>query len=419
MKERSRGDHLGRGHHGDAGDPTISNTVTTSVTLGVAPYFNPLTITATGAIVPTTKGAYPALSVASSVSGAIVINQGRIAGPAGLIGASSFPGGDGVDFAASGTLTNSGTIIGGTGGTNTRFFSGGHGGAGVSLTSTGTIINTGTIIGGTGGPGGALPTGGFGGAGVFIDSGMLINAGTIIEGAAGGLAGTRVGPAVQFGSGAATLVVEPGAVFTGQIVANAAATDVLVLGGTTAGTLTGLGTSFANFSSVAVSQNANWTLTGANTVATVVNNGTAAIASGGSLDVSSAVDPTSSGVFQLTGNAALEVATALGTKEKIQFLRGTTGNELIVDKASSFGTNVGSTSYSGALLENFTAGEVIDLKGIASTGLQLAYSTASGDLQITGGGSALATLMFQNSTLGSGTFHTASDDSGGTLVTHS
>jgi hypothetical protein len=201
MNEASRGDHRARGRHGDPGDATISNTVTTSVTLGVAPYFNPLTITATGAIASTTKGAYPALSAPSSVSGAIVINQGRIAGPAGLIGGSSFPGGDGVDFAASGTLTNSGTIIGGTGGTNTHFFSGGHGGAGVSLTSAGTIINTGTIIGGTGGPGGALPTGGFGGAGVFIDSGTLINAGTIIEGAAGGLAGTRVGPAVQFGSG--------------------------------------------------------------------------------------------------------------------------------------------------------------------------------------------------------------------------
>ena len=77
-------------------------------------------------------------------------------------------------------------------------------------------------------------------------------------------------------------------------------------------------------------------------------------------------------------------------------------------------------SYTGSLLENFAAGDVIDLKGIASTGLGLNYSAASGDLQITGSsGNALATLAFQTSTLGAGTFHVASDGAGGTLLTHS
>ena len=223
--------------------------------------------------------------------------------------------------------------------------------------------------------------------------------------------------AVQFGTTAATLVVNPGAIFNGQVVANATVADVLVLGGTTAGTLTGLGTSFVNFSSIAVSQNANWTFTGANTVATVVNNGTAVIASGGSLDVSSALDPTSTGVFQLQNTSTLELAAALGHNTQIQFL-GSTNDELVIDKASAFGTGSG-PSYAGSLLENFAAGDVIDLKGIAGGGFR--YAAASGDLQITASprGTTVATLLFQNSSLGTGTFHLASDKAGGTLVLHS
>jgi hypothetical protein len=54
-------------------------------------------------------------------------------------------------------------------------------------------------------------------------------------------------------------------------------------------------------------------------------------------------------------------------------------------------TNVGTASYAGPLLEDFAAGDTIDLKGIVATGLN--HSTSSGDLQLTGsGGSALATL---------------------------
>jgi hypothetical protein len=81
---------------------------------------------------------------------------------------------------------------------------------------------------------------------------------------------------------------------------------------------------------------------------------------------------------------------------------------------------VGTASYAGPLLESFTTGDTIDLKGIASTGLTLNYSATSGDLQIANStGAAVATLAFQNSTLGTGTFHVASDGSGGTLLTHS
>ncbi len=119
MSEALRGDHRARGHHGDPADLTISNTVTTSVTLGVAPYLNPLTITPTGAIIPPTAATgATALVVPASVSGAIVVNQGGIYGAASFGGVSGIgsAGGMGVQIAAPGTLTNSGTIVGGTGG---------------------------------------------------------------------------------------------------------------------------------------------------------------------------------------------------------------------------------------------------------------------------------------------------------------
>ena len=167
-----------------------------------------------------------------------------------------------------------------------------------------------------------------------------------------------------------------------------------------------------------------WTIATAYTAANLLNAGTIAIASGGSLDVSSSVNPSSSGIFQLQGSGSLEIAAALGSVSKIQFLAPTNKalaptNKLTIDSAANFGTYVG-TTYAGPLLEGFAAGDVIDLRGIANSGLGLSYVTASGDLKITGsGGGTLATLQFQNTTLGTGAFHVASDGSGGTLITHS
>jgi hypothetical protein len=89
-----------------------------------------------------------------------------------------------------------------------------------------------------------------------------------------------------------------------------------------------------------------------------------------------------------------------------------------VDAAKQFGLNVGMTNYTGPLLEHFIAGDSVDLKNVPSAGLVLNYATSTGDLQISSGGAVLATLQFQNSSLGTGTFHTAADGIG-TLLTHS
>ena len=164
----------------------------------------------------------------------------------------------------------------------------------------------------------------------------------------------------------------------------------------------------------------------------ILNDGVVTIASGGSLDVTSAIDPSSTGVFQLAGNASLEIAVALGINTQIQFLGAAPANKLAIDNTAAFGTQVatgpGMATYTGPLLENFTAGDVIDLKGTASNPdifsdpnlLGMTYSAATGDLLVVGrGGDSLATLRFQNSSLGAGIFHFASDGAGGTLITHS
>jgi hypothetical protein len=136
-------------------------------------------------------------------------------------------------------------------------------------------------------------------------------------------------------------------------------------------------------------------------------------------NVSASIDSSVSGIFQLTSGSALEVESFLGANTKIQFLGSTPTSELIIDNAANFGVNVGSATYAGPLLEGFCAADVIDLKGIAPTAT-LNYSATSGDLQVmASSGSAVATLAFQDSSLGTGSFHVASDGSAGTLITRS
>ncbi len=236
--------------------------------------------------------------------------------------------------------------------------------------ASGTVANFGTIHGD-----------------VFLGAGTLTNVGTISVGTIGGVE--------IFSAGT---IVNSGTIASG-------ATSSPALGLYSAGSLVNATGGFIGYTH--------------GSVATAVNDGIIEVRSDDSLDVSSAIDPSSNGVFQLTGHSSFEVAAYLGTALKIQFLGSTPTNELIIDNAAKFGTNIGSPSYAGPLLESFVAGDVIDLKGIASTGIALSYSALNGDLQVTSGGKDVATLAFQNATLGAGSFHATSDGGRGTLITHS
>jgi len=165
----------------------------------------------------------------------------------GTPGAYSGAGGIGVSV-NNGTVANMGAIAGGSGGAEY-----GNGGVGVSLDG-GTLVNTGTITGGAASPGRL----GYGGAGVYLNGGRVETSGTITAG--GGNPG-YAGDAVRFGSAAGTLIVDPGAVFNGQVAANASVNDTLQLTGTQlGGTGITLGTQFTNFETLDFAPGALWTV---------------------------------------------------------------------------------------------------------------------------------------------------------------
>ncbi|MGC1576081.1 MAG: hypothetical protein WA813_08150, partial [Beijerinckiaceae bacterium] len=240
--------------------------------------------------------------------------------------------------------------------------------------------------------------------GVFFTggSGTVTNAGTI----------SGATDAIDFlASGANRLVVDPGAVFVGKVTA-AGSTNTLELASGT-GSISGVGTaSFSNFQTLTVDAGANWTLGGTNNTPNVLDNGVVNVA--GTFDISSAINPSSTGLFQLQTGATLEVAAASGTRTRVNF---SGSSELIVDHAASFGTNVGTSSYAGTQLQHFVSGDRIDLKSFSSAGVTLAYNSSTGVLQVSNGARQVASLDFQTSSLGSGTFNATGDGGTGILIT--
>ncbi|HET6196412.1 MAG TPA: hypothetical protein VFE12_11675, partial [Acetobacteraceae bacterium] len=146
-------------------------------------------------------------------------------------------------------------------------------------------------------------------------------------------------------------------------------------------------------------------------------NGGTIEANGGTLAIATAIDPASSGVFQLDASSVLEIAADQGAGGKISFLGA--GGELIIDAAQKFGLNVGSSAYTGPLVQNFATGDAILLKNVAPAGLTPVYSAATGIVQLSNGSANAASLMFDKTTLGAGSFHIGDDGHGHALLTHS
>jgi hypothetical protein len=180
-------------------------------------------------------------------------------------------------LSGAGTVDNSGTIAGTSAG-GIRFLKGGSvtneatgsisGGAdGVYIRgATGTIDNLGTITGGSGNgvylyAGGSVTnenTGSIGGGRygveIFGTSATVENAGTISGGSQA---------AILDGSGTNRLIVNPGAKFTGAVVANSTAVNTLELtSGAATGTISGFGAQYLYFQTVAIDSGAAWTVGG-------------------------------------------------------------------------------------------------------------------------------------------------------------
>jgi hypothetical protein len=347
-------------------------------------------------------------SIKGSNGGVVLGNGGSVTNGSAADTTASIAGGVRIDGGPSNSLTNFGTITNGafveSGGTVTN-------GSATDRTASisGPDGGDGVVIGGPGGD--VINYGTIGAPSAISISGTVVNYGLISS------LGTPY-PAINFDYQPGELIEEPGSTISGPITEASDTTLVIANGGS--GPVTGATVSGDGFGAVAVDAGVTWTVSSVEAVPTITNDGTIVISTGDRLDASIAVNPSSTGIFQLTGKSSLEIAAVLGSGTKVEFLGATPSDELIIDKAMSFGAHVGTTSYAGPLLEDFKAGDVIDLKGIAATGTGLHYVATSGDLQITGSsGNALATLAFQSSTLGAGSFHAASDGSGGTLITHS
>jgi hypothetical protein len=155
---------------------------------------------------------------------------------------------------------------------NAGIMSGGAGGvAGDGLRSGGTVMNSGLITGGDG------PSAKNDGkiSGVQLLAGILNNTGTIADGVIMS-GGTLINAGIIFGeldedtitTNAVTLqngtvVVEPGALFIGDVAATSGQDDVLEFASTSStATLTGLGTAFTNFSTLDFAPGAQWTISG-------------------------------------------------------------------------------------------------------------------------------------------------------------
>ena len=356
------------------------------------------------------------------------------AGGAGIVNntgsiTASASGGAAIDLEQSGGVTNNagGTITG----TAYGIFSlGGSGvvsnavGASISSASTAVVMSGGantltnagaiTSTGATGvdmGGGGNVVTNGSGANiaggtfGIFLGGGP----GTVTN--LGSISGGSYAVDFAVNSSANLLQVGGGATFAGSV--NGDSGTLELLSGT--GAIGGIrnGGQFNGFQSLVVDSGASWSFTGTgNTIANLTVNG--ALTLGGSLDVTGAVSVGSAGAFDLNASAVLELAAATGSQTAVSFLGA---SELVVDNAALFGTGVGGTSYQGSQLEDFGAGDSVDIRNFLALGATLAYDSTSGLLQISNG-SQQATLDFQQSTLGGGSFQIGADASGsGVLIT--
>jgi hypothetical protein len=432
------------------GGLTISSAVTGPLSLTATN--NPLTITGAGSVKATASGA-DAIDGGSGVAwsinnsgtvassqryaislhgaGSSIVNSGSISGYAGA-------GGYGVDLEAGGTLTNTSTgyITGGKDGIIVN-------GAAGTINNSGQIVSTfddgaslfggGSVINNAGAVIQAPTSGGYGPAAVYIPAGSanVTNNGSM-SGQYGvylGVAGTVWNDGTISGSSSAVdfaasssanlLEVGPRGTFTGSVNGDGGTIDLTADPEFSGGVIGGISNSgqFYGFQSLIADAgghlgNDPWTLTGSNSIANVTVNGGLAVS--GSLDVTTAVNAASTGAFDLGSGSVLEVAAATGAQTAMDFLGA---SQLVVDNASLFGTGIGGASYLGSQLENFGSGDSIDLHNFSASGASLAYDSSSGLLQLSNGG-ALATLDFQQSTLGGGSFHLAADASGsGLLIT--
>jgi autotransporter family porin len=342
-----------------------------------------------------------------------VVNYGLIQGGNGGYlsgyGGVASDGGEGVNVVG-GTLTNKGAIIGGTGGDTgqnaANYGNGGvagNGGIGAFVYVGSRLINTGKITGGTGGA--TILGGTIGGAGVEIGGGTLVTSGTITGGAGGVSQGHGVqGDAVYvYGSVAGTLIINPGAVFHGSVVAVPTVENVLEFAGSSTGTVQGIGTEFTGFYEISFASGATRAIEGKvsafrnvtgfaphdsiildgytdNLAATTISTSLIALSTSG----------TTSNIFLQPGQANNFIITDAGSKTTIAPVFGTFSHTLAA----------GSEQY---VLNGSTSTSLLKTGGVEeiySGGIASKTTIAGGELEVQIGGKIASGVTFTTVTGG-------------------
>ncbi len=304
---------------------------------------------------------------------------------------------------------------------------------GVLMDGGGSVVNDGTIAGNIG-VDHALATAGL----------TVTNAGTITG---------SDGVAVLLASGD-RLVVDPGAVFQGIAVARGGGAVLELAHGATAGSLNGIGQSFAGFSTIALDAHAHWQIGGTDAL---VAGTTLALDAGARLDVTGTLQ--AAGGLVLTGTGTLATSAAAGGSIEIGSgalgpMPGTITVDYITDLTAS-GTlagpvlNDGTINLAGGTLaltgrvlgsgtlsflpghaatldltdarpqvaiSGFGAGDTIELQRIAGSALSYRSDPLGGGvLSVLGAGVTLARLDFVGS-FTAADFHIAAGGQGSTLL---
>ena len=238
--------------------------------------------------------------------------------------------------------------------------------AGVELTSTNALTNQsgGTIVGvqeamlasaaGTVVNGGSIysPQAGIlfdsGGGSVTNQAGGSIVGILAIDGALTVMNAGYIGGQIALQNIAATkAVIDPAGTINGDVIGgygNGFNSTLVMASGTTIGTITGIGSQFTDFNQITVNANANWVLSGANSIAqicTLTSSGT--LTDRGSLTNAGLI--TSNGIAVVGGTAATIVnkvfATIHGASEGISFkAAGTVFNSWAIYGSGPSGTAV-------------------------------------------------------------------------------
>jgi hypothetical protein len=279
---------------------------------------------------------------------------------------------------------------------------------GVCVTESGTIVNYGSIAntGGGGGNYGILMVGG--GTIANVGPASLIEGYTAIQAHssttvtnAGSIVSNRgaSGVAIQFAAGTNLLVADPGAVFVGSLSA-AGSTTLELASASSAGVLTGFGSSVTNFTSLVFDTGAQWTVAGDDS-----NDGLGTLTIGG-FTFGDTIDLTGFAAASSTFASDTLVLTDGGGAHDTLHIQGSlvAGNFHL----SSDG-NGGTDIVFGA--PPLLYGQTIDETGIVAT----SETVTAGVMTLMNGASTVGTIAV-GTTLSTGDFILQPDGTGGTDV---